>query len=69
MVYPEPGTAPKIQLSAIPANVHILGLAPFGVRWEGTKRNGKIIPYKGCPVGEFSPCYAYVGGIYHEIVS
>jgi len=66
-MWPSPGTVPKIKLADVPNGAHILGMAPIGVRWEGTMRNGVVCPDKGCPKGEFSPCYALLPDGWKEI--
>lgn len=38
------------------------GLAPIGIPWAATVRNGKLVPDKGCPASEFVLTHIVVDG-------
>ena len=56
-----------VMMREIPRGATIAGLAPIGRRWTGVKTLRGIRPDKGCPMREFSPCYAYFDWVWHKI--
>lgn len=74
MSWPIPGEQPKISWGAIPNNTALLGMWPIGIRGEATKRNGKrylpaakLRALGKISISEFSPCYAHINNVWHEI--
>ena len=62
------GEGPFVKLADVPRDTALLGLAPIGVRWHGSMKKGKVVPYGNCPVGEFALTHAWVRGEWHEVL-
>lgn len=61
---------PTMPRHEVPIGSKILGLAPMGVRWEGTMTKQGIKPDswpRRVSRSEFSPCYAEVRGFWYDI--
>jgi hypothetical protein len=58
-------------LRDVPVGSKILGLAPIGIRWEGTMTKNGVRPKdwsRKVARCEFVPCYAYINGEWWEVV-
>lgn len=62
-----PGEGPFVYRSDIQNGTALRGMAPIGVPWHATMKNGRVKPDGDCPVGEFALTHAWVDGKWHEV--
>jgi len=64
---PEPGVGPFVVLADLPVGTCVLGMAPIGLRWRARIGKNGLKPEGNCPLCEFAPTHAIVGGSWREI--